>query len=153
MKGYIYSIWDNNEEDIFYIGASTCPKTRLKQHINENRKKNKEDKKKFNLSILEEVDFLKRSELEDREIFWLLHYSKKDKPLTNKIFYKKRLAGGVLKYKYKPPRIPPELEMHILQIQSDMKIKKLSGMISMKAAIIQIIKEHKEIYEQRKGIN
>lgn len=73
MKGYIYGLYKNNDEnDIFYIGATTNPAGRLISH-----------KQKYpyhifyctiQMSILEEVEFNDIKELRTLENYWIQQF-------------------------------------------------------------------------------
>lgn len=97
MIGYIYAIWNTNEEDIFYVGSSVCPQKRIKAHIFDNKyfddNTNKHipiDDTKFNLLIIDEISFIKRGELLDLEAYWIRKLKQLGYNLKNIMVYEKR---------------------------------------------------------------
>lgn len=63
MKGYIYTLSYETENNLFYVGSSTNPKSRLQSH-----------RTKFGynttMSIVDDVEFINKDDLLRLEIFW-----------------------------------------------------------------------------------
>lgn len=74
--GYIYVLWDKNENDIFYVGSTVNPTSRLAAHKTDNRtyddRLNRVNIKErsFNMSIIDEMEFQEKSELCHLEAYW-----------------------------------------------------------------------------------
>jgi len=68
MIGYIYVLWDKNENDIFYVGASKNPYQRVKDHrtanyyYDEDLNKIKYDNN-INVSVISEIEYEEEKEL------------------------------------------------------------------------------------------
>lgn len=95
MKGYIYCLWDKNENDIFYIGATVNPKNRLIGHrssnieyyINENNNYSSRKKdRNVNMSIIDEIEFKERKELGAVEDYWIHQFMAWGFTLQNVIY-------------------------------------------------------------------
>lgn len=69
MKGYIYSLHGKTEKDIFYIGATVNPTERIKYHRTNFPRYLYGCHPK--LSIIEEVDFTDKEELNSLERYWI----------------------------------------------------------------------------------
>lgn len=85
MIGYIYFLSAKTETDIFYVGSTVNPSTRIISHRN---------KYPFwvygcriQLNILEEIEFNDRRELLKHEIYWIHQLTALGFRLTNHNFY------------------------------------------------------------------
>lgn len=73
MIGYIYNLYGKTKADIFYVGSTVNPKSRLRQHrtnfpfyIFDCR---------INLSIIEEVEFTIHKDLVKQEMYWIQQFT------------------------------------------------------------------------------
>lgn len=92
MTGYIYVMWDKDENDIFYVGSTINPRQRMKQHnfrVTVPRSSMPIKAATFyGHSIIEEVDFEYREELLKIEIYWIHQFSAWGYNIKNKLKYK-----------------------------------------------------------------
>jgi hypothetical protein len=77
-KAYIYII--QSKGAVIYVGATSSPNTRFKQHINSTLKK--WDKDHLVFEIIEECTLKK---IKEREVYWIDYYKKINASLLNKI--------------------------------------------------------------------
>ena len=93
MTGYIYALWNKNEDDVFYIGSSLNPKKRTKEHIAEGKfcHLNDEYLPKYNTGlnyyILDEIEFENRTDLFIWETYWIDQFRQWGFKLKNKELY------------------------------------------------------------------
>lgn len=106
MKGYIYALASKHEDNIFYIGSSISPQTRVVQHMADNRpyiidpisgeiERPPIDKNDFILSIIDKMEFIKRKELLDLEMYWIHQFYAWGFKLKNNIKNSQKYRFGV----------------------------------------------------------
>lgn len=83
MRGYIYALYENNENKIFYIGSTINLKSRLRQHNSShmdcdpdspNYKCIIRKRTTFKYIIIDEIDFYFRKDLAKLEIYWIWQF-------------------------------------------------------------------------------
>lgn len=92
-KGYVYSL--SKDGVIFYIGSSTNPELRVKQHKNKFKDKYLDevtnrfvyyDVKDIKMEIVEEMEFGFRDELYELEEYWINQFKAWNFPLRNVVY-------------------------------------------------------------------
>jgi hypothetical protein len=150
LTGYVYTLWNNDESDVFYVGATTNPSERLTAHKQRAKVWDISVKSKvmpmginYNMTIIEEIEFEieDRSQLYDAEKYWIgkflsYGFKLKNKQLHNSIDLK---------------NIPDDVMAHVSKIHKDVFNEKTEGRSSLEYVIFKIIQEHKEYSETRKS--
>lgn len=101
MIGYIYALYDKDENDIFYIGSSLNPAMRSVYHRTHDVEyiwDEKEDDyvrcrksdNNFNFLIIDEINFSDRNQLFSMEIYWIHQFATWGFNLRNRMFYRNR---------------------------------------------------------------
>lgn len=95
MIGYVYVLWEKDENNIFYVGATIDPRTRLVAHINSHGEYYLDEdgyyawrtiKRPMGMFIIEEVEFETRRTLLKCEDFWIHQFKAWGFPLENVIY-------------------------------------------------------------------
>lgn len=138
MIGYIYALWDKDENDIFYIGASVNIKARLLQH-----RLYFANHKNCQLSVIADVFFDIKRELFSEEAYWINTFRSWGFDLENKDFYKNfNFNQTTMTIDFR--QYDDECFEHVLLMQ-----KKYHGKTKSKPTLPQtvrmIIKEHKKM--------
>lgn len=106
MTGYIYAIGSNHEDNIYYIGSSISPQSRIIQHMGDNRpyiinpisgeiERSSIDKNDFILSIIDTMEFTERKELLDLETYWIHQFYAWGFKLKNNIKNSQKYKFGI----------------------------------------------------------
>jgi hypothetical protein len=150
MTGYVYALWEGNENNVTYIGSSIDPKSRAKQHeaLNTARVKAEEEIthlsphfKRYKYFIIEQVEFEERGTLLDAEVYWIHQFIEWGFKLQNGELYKHYRYGTItVGIGYMPVDV-----YKIIQLHRPHKRKQdfLNAMYSF------IRDQHKELQEQK----
>lgn len=152
MIGYIYALYDKDENDVIYIGQSVNPANRLKIHnsaIYYYRNDGTDDKylvkerTYWGQFILAEVEFEEKKELYREEAFWINMFRSWGFPLKNSQLYKTfdfNLAFIKLK-------LCDDLYKFVLKIHNELSDNG-KRKHSLSNTIFHIIREYKKLIEK-----
>lgn len=150
ITAYVYALWDKNESDVFYIGVTQNPKSRLSDH-----RRNAGDwneafhryilpiDRQINMKIIEEINYPIENieELWNAERYWIHKFLLAGHNLINKQLYTS----------IKLKNIPEDVINYILSIHKIIfPNKKGVSQYNQQLVIFQIIREHKEFSESKK---
>lgn len=98
MIGYVYCLYDKDENDIFYVGSSINPRIRLRTH-NERRTDYDcmtpeirfviKERTTYGAHIMDEIEFTDTDELVRLEIYWIHQLRQWGFNLKNRNYYRK----------------------------------------------------------------
>lgn len=130
MTGYIYSLDDKDENDIFYIGSSVNTKYRFSIHRNTFG---------YNIitDIVEQVDFEYRWQLFDIETYWIDQFRQWGFDLKNRLTYKpfRKATNEIIEYIQK---------IQLKKFPNNILTNKTFDM-----TLWEIVKEHKELIDNK----
>lgn len=145
ITGYVYALWNKDESDVFYIGATQTPHARLLQHRQKAKvldltlyRKVLPEGVSINMTIIEEIKYPieKREWLNNLERYWISKYLLDGYKLKNKQLYTSVELTD----------IPNDVMEYILKTHKELFKNKITSRKRLEQTVIYLLTESMKLH-------